>query len=320
MSPFDADAVSPQTAAFLADLSAKLAQLPATHEVPVALSRQARDEGQGAFPFHPPRPEAEEITIKGAPGGPARLRLQRPKGQASGVFLHIHGGGWTLGRPWHQDQRMRNLIEATGCATVSVEYRLAPESRWPACVEDCAAAARWLLDHVVELFGTDRIVIGGESAGAHLAATTLLTLKEEGRLAGICGALMCYGLYDLAMTPAAANWGARKLILSSPTIAWFIDNLGIPAERIHTPLASPLFGDLAGMPPALFQCGTYDPLLDDTAFMAARWAAAGSEAQTIWYPGGVHAFDYFDIPLGHQAIADGAAFLRQAFGTERKPG
>ena len=313
MNPFDPASISPETAAFVADLSARLAEMPAAHEVPVELSRRARDEGLGFFPFHPPVETAVDIAIPGAPGGPARVRVQRPQGQATGVFLHIHGGGWTLGRPWHQDHRMRDLIAATGCATVSVEYRLGPEHPWPACVDDCAAAARWLVDHVKAEFGTDRIAIGGESAGAHLAATTLLSMKAEGRLPAFHAALMVYGAYDMAMTPSAANWGARKLILSTPTVAWFAANLAIPADRLRDPMVSPLYGDLTDMPPALFQCGTYDPLMDDTAFMAARWASAGATADTIWYPGGVHAFDYFDTALGRQAISDGAGFLGRMF-------
>jgi len=311
--PFDPAAVDAQTAAFVADLETTLAELPGVYEVPVELSRRARDEGLGPFPYHPPLAEAQDIDIPAAPGGPGRVRVIRPKGDPTGVFLHIHGGGWTLGRPWHQDHRLKALSEQTGCATVSVEYRLGPENAWPACVEDCAAAARWLLDVAEVEFGTDRIAIGGESAGAHLAATTLLTMKAEGALDRFAGALMTYGCYDLAMTPSVANWGVRKLVLSTPTVGFFADNLAIPEGKLRDPLASPLYGDLAGMPPALFQCGTYDPLVDDTAFMAARWGQAGAMAETLWYPGGVHAFDYFDTPLARQAHQDGTAFLNRVF-------
>jgi len=312
-SPFSPDIMDAETAAFVANLEKQLADMPATHEVPVELVRQARDEGRGIFPFRPPLDEAEDVDIPGAPGGPGRVRIIRPEGKPRGVLLHIHGGGWSIGRPWHQDHRLKALVEATGCATVSVEYRLAPENPWPACIKDCAAAARWLIDTANDSFETDRIVIGGESAGAHLSATTLLTMKAEGLLDRFKGALMTYGAYDLRLTPSAANWGARNLILSTPTIAWFTANLAIPAERMTDPMVSPLFGDLSAMPPALFQCGTYDPLMDDTAFMSARWQAAGSRAKVIWYPGGVHAFDYFDTPLADRARAAQVAFLNEIF-------
>lgn len=310
---FDSCTVSTDARVFLKELEARLAELPAAHEVPVEVSRKARDEGVGIFPYHPPEDCAEEIDIPGAPGGPGRVRIIRPDGPVSGVFLHIHGGGWTLGRPWHQDYRMKALSEDLNCATVSVEYRLAPENKWPACAEDCLAAARWLLENAEEQFGTDRVAIGGESAGAHLAASTLLALKEEGQVDRIAGALMVYGVYDMGLTPSVRNWGERKLILSTPTVKWFADNLGIAHRDLRQPRVSPLFGDLSGMPPALFQCGTEDPLVDDTAFMAARWAQAGARAETIWYPGGVHAFDYFDTPLGRAARRDGSEFLFRVF-------
>ncbi len=138
-------------------------------------------------------------------------------------------------------------------------------------------------------------------------------MKSEGRLDAFSGALMTYGCYDLGKTPSVANWGDRKLILSTPVIDFFADNLAIPADQLQNPLASPLYGDLRGMPPALFQCGTYDPLCDDTTFMAARWAQAGRVADTIWYPGGVHAFDYFDTSLAQRAEAGAAAFLNRVF-------
>jgi len=311
--PFDPASVSPETAAFVADLEAQLAEMPATHEVPVDVLRAARDAGLGAFPLHPPLDEAEEITFAPAIGGPGRVRVLRPKGKPTGVFLHIHGGGWTLGRPWHQDHRLKNIVSQTGCATVSIEYRLAPENPWPACIEDCAAATRWLLADIKAQFQTDRIVIGGESAGAHLAAATLLTMARENSLDRFQGALMTYGAYDMTMTPSTANWGKRQLVLSTPTVAWFAANLAIPADKLRDPLVSPLYGNLTGMPPALFQCGTYDPLMDDTAFMSARWAAASSEAEVIWYPGGVHAFDYFDTALAAKAHADGIGFLNRIF-------
>jgi len=311
--PFLPTAVSAETQAFVDALEAQLADLPAAHEIPVEITRKARDEGHGFFPFEPPSPEGQDIDISGAPGGPGRVRVMRPAGDPTGVFMHIHGGGWSLGRPWHQDGRMQALLKATGCATVSVEYRLAPENPWPACLEDCAAAARWLIGAAPEMFGTDKIAIGGESAGAHLAASTLLSMKSEGKLDRFCGALMTYGAFDLTMTPSVARWGARKLVLSTPTIAWFTANLGVPDNKLRDPLVSPLYGDLAGMPPALFQSGTYDPLMDDTAFMAARWAAAGGDARTIWYPGGVHAFDYFDTPLAREAEGHAADFLTRVF-------
>ena len=128
------------------------------------------------------------------------------------------------------------------------------------------------------------------------------------------GALFHYGVFDLAMTPSMANWGDRNMILSTPTVDWFTDNLiGDDPSLLRAPEASPILADLTGMPPALFQVGTVDPLIDDTLFMAQRWIAAGSEAAVNVYPGGVHAFDMFDIPIAKEARTAGAAFLKGVF-------
>ena len=104
------------------------------------------------------------------------------------------------------------------------------------------------------------------------------------------------------------------MILSTPTVDWFTDNLiGEDPSLLRSEEASPILADLTGMPPALFQVGTVDPLIDDTLFMAQRWMAAGSEATVKVYPGGVHAFDMFDIPIAKEARAAGASFLKGTF-------
>lgn len=315
--PFHPDAVSAETAAFAADLEAQLRAAPATHELPVEVTRRARDEGKGIFPFSPAFAEAEDLPIPGAPGGPGRVRIMRPtEGAPRGLFLHIHGGGWTFGRPWHFDPWTKYLADRAGCVVASVEYRLAPEHPWPACIEDCIAAARWAAGEGAASLGLAAdapVVIGGESAGAHLSAGALLAMKAEGRLARFAGALLTYGCFDLAGTPSLTNWGARPLILSTPVTRWFSGNLAIPPEQLRDPLVSPLWGDLSDMPPALFQCGTWDPLVDDTAFMSARWRAAGGAAETVWHPGGVHAFDCFDLAIARDARARAAAFVSRRF-------
>jgi acetyl esterase/lipase len=113
---------------------------------------------------------------------------------------------------------------------VSVQYRLAPEHRWPACAEDCEAAALWAMEE----FGGP-LLIGGESAGAHLSAVTLLRLKARGMAGRVAGMVLNYGVYDLRMTPSMANWGGRYLVLSTPVVAWFCDNLlpGGPQSEVR---------------------------------------------------------------------------------------
>ena len=106
------------------------------------------------------------------------------------------------------------------------------------------------------------------------------------------------------------------MILSTPTIRWFQENLTGADAALHDPALSPLYADLSDMPPALFQCGTVDPLIDDTMMMAGRWLASGAETEVEIYPGAVHAFDMFPTAQAAEARAKGAAFLRSVFGGE----
>ena len=192
------------------------------------------------------------------------------------------------------------LAKQTGLAVVSVGYRLAPEHPHPAAADDCEAAALWLIENARREFGTDRLCIGGESAGAHLAAVTLLRLRDRHRLTPFRGAMLTYGGYDMNLTPSARRWGARNLILSTPIVQKYVDWFAPPGIR-NDPGVSPLLADLSGLPPAIFTIGTLDPLLDDSLFMASRWAAAGNAAELAVHPGGTHAFNAFPIALGRAA-------------------
>lgn len=297
-------AADPAVLAFNDRLEALLKDLPPPSEVPVDLVRQLRAEGKGAFPSSGPLPEAawreidpEALGAAAAADGPRRVRVIEAEGAPTSIVVHIHGGGWTFGSPEQFDGRCLRLARAIGAMSVSIAYRLAPENRWPACGEDALAGALWALEEARRLGGLP-VFITGESAGAHLSATTLLRLRDLGRLGEITAAGMIYGCFDLAMTPSMRNWGERKLILSTPITAWFVDNLlGEDAPRLmRSPEVSPLWADLSGMPPSLFQVGDADPLLDDSLFMAERWRMAGSEAELMVWPGGVHGLDYFDRP------------------------
>jgi acetyl esterase/lipase len=281
-------AISDQTRAFNARLEAMLAELPATHEVPPEITRAARDEGKGI-----------RVRISPAPSGAPRA-----------LYLHIHGGGWTLGRPSYDDARNQALAASADVTVISIEYRLAPEHCWPAQREDCLAALQWVLGPARDIFGTERIILGGESAGAHLAMTTALALRNMQRSA-IAGLVLNYGVFDLTLTPSAANWGERKLILNSPSIAWFVDNLDPGGHQRAGDGLSPLKAPLHDLPPALFQIGTADPLIDDTVMMATRYATAGNDTEVAVYPGGVHAFDAFqELDIARAARARLATFVR----------
>jgi acetyl esterase/lipase len=181
------------------------------------------------------------------------------------------------------------FARAARVAVVAVDYRLTPAHPHPAGLDDCVAAIRWLAANGERELGAARLVVGGESAGAHLAALALLVLRDGGEIDTVTAANLAYGVYDLSMTPSARRWGDRRVVVNTADLAFFASQYA-PRERHRDPAVSPLYADLAGMPPALFTCGALDPLLDDTLFMAARWRAAGSPAELALYPGAPHEF------------------------------
>ena len=295
---FTSEAIDAETAEFNARLETLLAEAPATNTVPVEQTRKAREEGTSTSGPVVISEMARERQISG-PGGSITLRTFVPD-EPRGVYLHIHGGGWALGRAHLQDPRNEEIATVCSAVVISVDYRLAPEHPYPAALDDCEAAALWVVENAASEYGVNRFVIGGESAGGHLSATTLIRMRDKHDFNGFSGANLVYGVYDLSMTPSQKNWGERLLTLNTPIMDWFYDHFA-PAEIRRDPDVSPLYADLSNLPPAFFTIGTLDPLLDDTLFMHSRWTAAGNEAELAVYPGGPHGFDGHPTRLAQRA-------------------
>ena len=305
---FDPQAITPETRAFNDKFEQLLTGVPTILQVPAQVVREARASGKSFLGPVVLSPNGAERAIDG-PAGPIPLRVFATP-DARGVLLHLHGGGWAFGAHDQQDLLLDQIAARTGLAVVSVGYRLTPEHPYPAAPADCEAAALWLIANAQREFGSDQLYIGGESAGAHLSVVTLLRLRDRHGITPFRGALLTYGAYDLTLTPSARRWGERNLILSTPIIRQYCDWYAPPALRCD-PDVSPLYADLAALPPALFMVGTLDPLLDDTLFMASRWSAARNVAELAVYPGGIHAFNAFPIALAREANARIHAFLNQ---------
>jgi acetyl esterase len=296
-----------------ANIEQALAAVPPMHTVDPVVTSAQRADGGGLFPAPVRLDECHERTIPG-PAGVIRLRVCVPE-RIEGAYLHIHGGGWVLGAADQQDLLLLMLATRTNMAAVSVEYRLAPEHPFPAGPDDCEAAACWLVKHAKREFGTDRLLIGGVSAGAHLWAVTLLRLRDRHDAARVFrGANLVFGAFDLGMTPSQRNWGERNLVLSTPIMQWFYDLFtpGMTVEQRRDPAISPLWADLRDLPPALFTVGALDPLLDDSLFMAARWRAAGNDAELLVYPESVHGFHAFPTGIAQMAIEAQIEFVNRA--------
>jgi acetyl esterase len=309
------EAALAEARAFNAELERMIATLPAMWDLPVEVTRRLRRQRDGVFPAPVFLDEAEDLVVP-ARGGDLRLRVLRPEGEPAGVYLHIHGGGWTVGGCDEQDPRLKALAQATGLCAVSVEYRLAPEYPYPAALDDCEDAALWLLERgVSQLSAPATLTIGGESAGAHLSATTLLRLRDRHGITGAFRAVTFnYGSFDLSLTPSARIWGDRNLVLSRPIMEWFRDNFvpGTTPEERRDPEISPLYADLRALPPAYFSAAQLDPLLDDSLFMAARWRMAGNYAELRVWPEAVHGFGAYPLAISRLAAEAQWAFLSAA--------
>lgn len=310
---FRPDAISAETAKLNEQLVGLLTPLPEWWVVGAEVTRDARRRGDGPFPAAVKSPRARTITITGKDGNEIPLRVIAPA-NPRGVYLHIHGGGWVLGASDLQDPMLERIADNTGQAVVSVEYRLAPEHPYPAGPDDCEAAAVWLINNAKKEFGTDAITTGGESAGGHLAAVTILRMRDRYGYTGFRGANLVYGAFDLAMTPSQRAFGNRRLVLRTIDMQQFYNAFLPTVEDRRAPDISPLYADLKGLCPALFSVGTSDALLDDTLFMYARWIAAGNEADLEIYPGGAHGFTLFPNALSTQASARMDAFLNKVLG------
>jgi acetyl esterase len=294
----EVEALRPQlrdeAAAFIASIpwrEADMATLPV--EERVAAHRASQLGGA-------PSDRAVDRRI-GGPAGPIRLRTFAPE-RPDGVLLHIHGGAWMAGSAETMDTLHEIIVDRCNVAVVSVDYRLAPEHPYPAGPDDCEAAACWLVEHAADEFGSDRLLIGGESAGAHLAAVTLLRMRDKHHHAArFLGANLVFGAYDLSRTPSQRGVGIAPGadILDGTGFPLDLFLPGMSEEMRRDPDVSPLYGNLRGMPPALFSVGTNDHLLDDTLFMAARWEVAGNRSELLVYPETPHGCIALPSVAGH---------------------
>ena len=262
-----------------------------------------------------PVAEVVDESLPG-PAGLIPIRVYRPQGaQVLPALVYFFGGGWVTGSLDTADRVCRRLANSTPCAVVAASYRRAPEHRFPAAVEDCDAARRWLAGHGAEL-GVDsrRLAVGGASAGGNLAAATAQLAHEQGG-PGLCLQVLVYPLLDYRADTPSMRETVDPVFFDRNDVAWCWAHYLTCDSDGDSPRASPLrAADLRGLPPALVITAAIDPLRDQGELYAARLAAAGVPTELVRFDGMVHGFYSMTGVLGaaQQAQAVTVASLRRA--------
>jgi acetyl esterase len=296
------------------------ADLPPYPQLGAHGARQLYRETRGALAAPPPEVESVEDLLAPGPAGDIRVRLYRPRGAADAgplpALVYFHGGGWTIGDLDTHDVVCRELADLARCAIASVDYRLAPEHKFPAAVDDAVAATRWVAREAGRL-GIDarRIAVGGDSAGGNLAAVVALVARDEGG-PPLAMQTLIYPATDMAADTASHLRYAEGLLLTRDSIVWFKENYLRDAADEADWRASPLKApDLARLPPAYVITAGFDPLVDEGRAYADRLQTAGVPVTYECFEGMIHGFVTMGgaIAAAHHALARCAQGLRAAF-------
>lgn len=273
----------------------KGAGVPATHTLSVA---EARRQYEARIAVMAPAPEMADVSERhiDGPGGPLRLRIYRPAGSGPlPLIVFFHGSGFVLCNLDTHDGMCRRLAAGIDAVVVSVDYRLAPEHKFPAGPDDCLAATRWAAANAAALNADpSRLMLAGDSAGGNMAAVTALRLRDEGGPA-LSGQILLYPVTDYHEpgTPSYEE-NAEGYGLTRQTMRWFWNHYLNDAAEADNPWASPLrHPDLGGLPPAFIVSAEYDPLRDEAERYGERLRAAGIPAEVTRCAGMNHGFMFW---------------------------
>ncbi len=259
----------------------------------------------------------EDLNIL-SPAGQIPVRIYTPQGNNPfPILIYFHGGGWVLGNLDIYESACRSLANGASCVVVSVDYRLAPEHKFPVGVEDAYAATQWVADNTNRIKGdSTRIAVGGDSAGGNLAAVVSLMARDRGG-PNLAYQLLVYPVTDLSSLDTASYRDyAEGYGLMRTEMEWFGDHYLSQGEDGKNPYVSPLLAqDLSGLPPALVITAEFDVLRDEGEAYANRLKEAGVSVKCTRYNGMIHGFMTMDgvLDRARGAIDEASAELRAAF-------
>ena len=298
--------------------------VPPTHTLsPVEARRFYRERRFFTQPDAPQVALVQDLQATG-PHGAIPLRLYKPlaktSGQALPVLVYFHGGGWVIGDLDTHDSLCRELANGSGCAVVAVDYRMGPEHRFPAAVDDCFAATRWVHDNAASLgLDASRLAVGGDSAGGNLAAVVSILARDLGAAGAtplpIAFQLLIYPSTDMRRLSASHQTNGQGYVLTAETIAYFQTHYTGDEAQYADWRASPLLCEnLANLPPAFVMTAGYDPLRDEGLAYAQRLTEAGIRATHICFERQIHGFITMGrvIDEANAAVAICASELKRA--------
>ena len=313
-------AVHPQVAALL-ERAAK-SPLPPYYEVPPAVARRLYRDTRGALTPEPPAVESVQLLMAPGKAGPVPVRAYRPKGAGKDEVLpalvYFHGGGWVIGDLDTHDVVCRTLANGARCAVFSVEYRKAPESPFPAAVEDCFSALSFVFKSSSSLkINAKQIAVGGDSAGGNLATVMALMARDAGG-PPISFQVLIYPGTDQRMEHPSIKRNGEGYLLTEKSMLYFRGHY-LPDRKDWTDWrASPMLAkSLKGLPPAFLLTAGFDPLVDEGKAYADRLRDEGVKVEYRNYADMVHGFITMGrvLDTANAALADCATALKRAWGT-----
>jgi len=282
---------------------AHLAKLPPTDSLTVAERRAQYDRAARVF-VTPADVAIERVT---APLRPAEW-LTPPGARPATVVLYLHGGGYVIGSPRSHRHLAAAVARASGARALLLDYRLAPENPFPAALDDAVAAYDWLLGRGLD---ARQVVIAGDSAGGGLTVATLLALRDRGRPRPAAGVCISPWVDLTCSAPSYASKAAVDPIVTQESVT-LLAKAYVGVSDVKAPLISPLYADLAGLPPLLVHVGSDEVLLDDALGLAERARKAGVDVTVEEWPAMIHVWHWFQPMLEEAERATQAigAFVR----------
>ncbi len=305
--------VDPEMREVMARTAERMRGLPDYCDLPIAQARaQFRRLHEHWNRDKPAMRRTVDLRIPG-PAGPIPARMYNPSEDCVGLVIYLHGGGWVFGDLDTHEAAARQLALAAQSCVLAVAYRLAPEHRFPAALEDVLAALEWLGGESAVPAAPTRFVLAGESAGANLALSAMIARRQ--RRQGLPrGAALFYGVYDQNWASASQRaLGDGRFGLSTARMRWYASQyLGEQAQLARDPRVSPARADLHGLPPLFVSAASLDPLLDDSRTLCRRLDTAGIPHEFVVYEGVTHGFMQMsaELAIARRAYADAGRAIR----------